>query len=574
MAIKSMKFRGYRCFAAEWAGFDEYKPVNVIIGRNNVGKSQLLDLVNLACKGWPRANEPNCDFLLRGSLEEQLLRNRFPENTSGGDLAGGHWTHHGLHFVDVPFVWERNKHGSLERIQIDESYAPPSGSREIELTPPRLKRLSEALGSLATPLSGRTFRHLLADRDIQTESATNGVHLAPNGIGATNVIRRHITSSLMRRDLVQEVLLSALNEVFGSDGEFTEIQARQHDGVESGDLPWEIYLGQKHKGLVALSSSGSGLKTVILVLLHLLVMPENDGKNADASVYAFEELENNLHPALLRRLLAYIERFATEHHTNVFLTTHSNVALDIFGSSENAQIIHVTHDGETARTSTVHAHFDKLGVIAELGARPADLLQANGIIWVEGPSDAIYLNHWIELTSGGRFREGQNYVCAFYGGSLLARTQFVGPENAENEFVNLLLINPNVIVVCDGDRTSKGAALKPRVQRIRKELESVSGSVLWITQPKEIEGYLSGELLSRVLNLRGPVRDPEQYELIFPRATRDGSSFVEKALGRASMDKIELAAKCALGEREDFSRRFDWDKRMAAIIEAIARWNR
>lgn len=574
MPITSMKFRGYRCFATEWAGFNEYKPVNVIIGRNNVGKSQLLDLVSYACKGWPRATEPKCDFRLRGSLDEKLLRNRFPTNTSGGDLGGDHWVHHGLQFVDVPLLWERNRHGGVENIQIDDVYASRPGGHTPELTSPRLKRLGEALGSLSTPLSGCTFRHLLADRDIQAEVATNSLHLAPNGAGATNVIRRHITSSLMRRDLVQEVLLNALNEVFGSDGEFTEIQARQHDGPESGESPWEIYLGQTRKGLVALSSSGSGLKTVILVLLHLLVMPENEGKGADASVYAFEELENNLHPALLRRLLAYIERFAIEHQNNVFLTTHSNVALDLFGSSENAQIIHVTHDGETARTSTVSAHFDRLGVISELGARPADLLQANGIIWVEGPSDAIYLNRWIELASTGQFREGRNYVCAFYGGSLLARTQFVGEENAEEEFVNLLLVNPNVIVICDGDRTSKGAGLRPRVQRIRRELDSVPGSVMWVTQPKEIEGYLSGELFARALNLSKPIRDPGQYERIFPTAARDGSSYLEAVLGRTSLDKIELAAKCALSKREDFSQRFDWDRRMAAVVDAIARWNR
>ena len=575
MPIKSMKIRGYRCFDTEWAGFDEYKPVNVIIGRNNVGKSQLLDLVNLACKGWQRTNEPTYDFQLRGYLTEQDLTNRFARNTSGGDLNGNHWEHHGIKFIDIPFLWERSKHVSVQNVQIDDSYIPPQDGRQIDtdLTDARVKRLGDALASLPTPLSGRTFRHLLADRDIQSEPATNGVVLLPNGVGATNVIRRHITSSLMRRELVQDVLLAALNEVFGADGYFTEIQTRQHDSAGAADMPWEIYLGQRHKGLVPLSGSGSGLKTVILVLLHLLVMPENDGKTANESIYAFEELENNLHPALLRRLLAYIERFAVERETNVFLTTHSNVALDILGSSENAQIVHVTHDGQTARTSTVHAHFDKLGVIAELGARPADLLQANGIVWVEGPSDAIYLNHWIELVSAGRFREGRNYACAFYGGSLLARTQFVGPEEAEDEFVNLLLINPNIVVVCDGDRTSKSASLKPRVQRIRKELDSVPGSVLWVTQPKEIEGYLSGELLSRALGLPNIVRDPEQYELIFPKSDRDGSSYAEAILNRSSIDKIELAAKCAQAERGDFSQRFDWERRMAAVLEAITRWN-
>jgi putative ATP-dependent endonuclease of the OLD family len=576
MPIKNIKFRGYRCFVSEWSGFDEYKPVNVIIGRNNVGKSQLLDLVRMSCGLWPKAPDSTIEFALCGSLSEGQLRGVFQPNTSGGDLGGPHWEAHGAHFVDAQFSWVRTKDAVISEISIDESYNATKFGRGTDtvLSKPRLDRLTSALERLSPPLFGRTFRHLLADRDVQAESAVEGLSLSPNGNGATNVIRRHITSSSMRRELVQEVLLEALNTVFGIDGQFTEIQARQHDGKGVQNGPWEVYLGQAHKGLVPLSASGSGLKTVLLVLLHLHVMPQNEGRSAAESVFAFEELENNLHPSLLRRLLTYIEEFAVANESKVFLTTHSNVALDLFGASDSAQIVHVTHDGETAKTATVRAHFDKLGVVSELGARPSDLLQANGIIWVEGPSDAIHLNRWIELISDGRFREGRNYLCAFYGGSLLARTQFVGEEKAESEFVNLLRVNPNVVVVCDSDRTSATTKLKPRVQRIKAELERVPGAVLWITQPKEIEGYLSGALLSRALKLGKTLRDPDQFELIFPSSDGRRNSYLETTLNRSSIDKISLAAKCGVAELPDLIHRFDWHKKMLAILGAIERWNR
>ena len=172
------------------------------------------------------------------------------------------------------------------------------------------------------------------------------------------------------------------------------------------------------------------MKTVILVLLNLLVAPKmGDDKNTEKSefVFAFEELENNLHPALVRRLFRYLEKYAIREETTIFLTTHSSTVLDLFGVSENAQIVHVTHDGETARTTTVSAHFDHLDVISELGAKPSDLLQANGIVWVEGPSDRVYLNRWIQICSDGALREGRDYQCAFYGGGLLARVELKPP---------------------------------------------------------------------------------------------------------------------------------------------------
>lgn len=51
MRADSVYFKGHLCFQKEWAGFDTIKPINVIIGRNNSGKSHLLDLVEALSQG-------------------------------------------------------------------------------------------------------------------------------------------------------------------------------------------------------------------------------------------------------------------------------------------------------------------------------------------------------------------------------------------------------------------------------------------------------------------------------------------------------------------------------------------
>jgi len=233
-------------------------------------------------------------------------------------------------------------------------------------------------------------------------------------------------------------LRKQLAEIFAADGDFTEITVKRHEGdsVSRSDGDYELHFKETRKPrLVSLSDSGSGLKTVILVLLMMTVVPAISGKHPSEYVFAFEELENNLHPALLRRLLQFIERYSKEHRTPVFLTSHSSVALDFFGLCEDAQILHVRHDGAQASGECVDKQFDKLGIISELGAKPSDLLQANGIIWVEGPSDCIYINRWIGLCSRGRLREGRDYQCAFYGGALLARVQFCDEVPRQNPWV-------------------------------------------------------------------------------------------------------------------------------------------
>lgn len=581
MIAESVKFRAHGCFKNDWAGFDTIKPINVIIGRNNAGKSHLLDLVSALCRN-NHMNQIGWQLKCKGTLDEQSLKQYFRQDVGSGQLGGNHWNEHGRHFIGITVSWEANVATNNCNPTFPDGF--DSNSRlGGQSTQARLSKLRDLLSEAKHKLSGTTFRRLLADRDIRSEAADNNLTLSADGAGATNIVRRYIhsTDPKLSRELIQIELLAALNQIFKTDGMFTEIQAKQHD-VQGADTSsnllggWEIYLGEKKKGLIALSRSGSGLKTIILVLLNLLVLPRiPDAHQQPKSnyVFAFEELENNLHPALLRRLFQYLEDYAVREKATIFLTTHSSVALDIFGLSKNAQIVHVTHDGESAKAETVSAHFDHLGVISELGAKPSDLLQANGIIWVEGPSDCIYLNRWIDLVSEGTLQEGRDYLCAFYGGSLLARTQFTSPEDAEAELVNLFCVNPNIVVVCDGDRASKGARVKDRVRRIRAEVRHIPNAHIWVTQAREIENYIPGSVLAGALEYDN-LPDPDQYELLFPRKGHPGISFIERRLNRKSLDKMDLAVLCAPKmNKQMMVARFDWHEQIEQIVEKIRGWN-
>ena len=569
MKADTVYFKGHLCFQKEWVGFDTINPINVIIGRNNSGKSHLLDLVEalsggeLGRRGW--------QYWCHGALDREDLRKEFPDYISGGELGGNHWSEHGKHFIGTQITWEIDANGNVRKTEFpgDLALESPYGEHSTNARRSALKKVVRATANSPThQLTGKSFRRLLADRDIQAETAVHQLTLEADGRGASNIIRRFILSSnpQLPREVVQNELLSGLNSIFGNDGQFSEIQAVVHD--EDGALGprdhWEVYLGEEKKGLIPLSKSGSGLKTVLLVLLNLLVIPEIENKKKSEFVFAFEELENNLHPALLRRLFQHLEEYALAEGATIFLTTHSSTALDLFGMSENAQIIHVTHDGETARTTTVSAHFDRLEVVSELGAKPSDLLQANGIVWVEGPSDRVYLNHWIQLYSEGALREGRDYQCAFYGGALLAQIEFQPPEE-ETELANLFRVNPNIAVMCDGDRVAENSPLKGRVERVRTEVEKIPGAHIWITEAREIENYLPGSVLEKALDLSS-LPDPERYELFF--------SYLETHLSRKHFDKVRLAMQSTPYMTKDLmAARFDWDEQMGQIVDRIKSWN-
>ena len=135
MRADSVYFKGHLCFQKEWAGFDTIKPVNVIIGRNNSGKSHLLDLVEALSRGeiGGRGWQVRC----RGVLDEVSLRGQFPENTRGGALVGNHWRDHGRYFVNVEIVWEIDANGNTSNVDFPDDFTleSRSGPRSTEARP-------------------------------------------------------------------------------------------------------------------------------------------------------------------------------------------------------------------------------------------------------------------------------------------------------------------------------------------------------------------------------------------------------------------------------------------------------
>ena len=194
MRADSIHFKGHLCFQKEWAGFDTIKPINVIIGRNNSGKSHLLDLVETLCQGNPGGNDSHgWQYQCHGVLDEESLKSQFREGTRSPDLGGDLWYSHGSHYVNVGITWEIDANGRVPKVDFPDGFRPPSsggGSTES-----RLLRIKEIAKYPTHQLDGSSFRKLAADRDIKTEPSEKELTLGSDGTGATNIIRRFITSS-------------------------------------------------------------------------------------------------------------------------------------------------------------------------------------------------------------------------------------------------------------------------------------------------------------------------------------------------------------------------------------------
>ena len=555
----SIKVKNYKCFGEAPQGFDTIKPINVLIGRNNSGKSSLLDLIDYAVlprKGYldlsgHKGKEP--EVILTKYLTESEIKTVFPENSSDG-VIGNYWNF-GKKFVGKK-ITIRIKAGETNQFDKIEP------SMDFEKAKGHFIRLASRVSN---PFATFIFKKIQAERDIHPETANNNrLYVQENGDGATYILEQFINKSDLPSELVEVKLLGELNKIIEPDSSFKRIIAQ-----EINSQVWEIYLEEEEKGRVALSKSGSGLKTILMVLIYTLLIPYVDKKPLSNYIFAFEELENNLHPALQRRLFSYIRDIALTEKAHFFLTTHSNVVIDLFSNDNIAQIYHTIHNGIEATSNQVTTYMQKTGILDDLEVRASDLLQSNGVIWVEGPSDRIYINRWIELWSEGKLREGAHYQCVFYGGRLLAHLSGEVPGYDEPKLIKILSTNRNVVMLIDSDRRTESDAINETKKRICEEIEGTNG-FCWVTAGKEVENYIPGIAISKLYEMGADEEEFRQYDILWDYLDKlepeEGKKYSNKKVIFAEKIRPHL-------DKKNLGATFDMETRMAEIISRIKKWN-
>lgn len=283
--------------------------------------------------------------------------------------------------------------------------------------------------------------------------------------------------------------------------------------------------------------------------LHQLILLAFAVTNIEDSIFCIEEPEIFIHPEVQRKFIRYLIENTNNQY---FITTHSNS----FINEDGLNIYRVWHDGNSTKVEKAIDSKSKNQILDDLGYQASDLLQTNFIIWVEGPSDRIYIKHWIHCLDK-ELIEGIHYTIMFYGGRLLSNLT-IDDEEIE-DFININKINRNGAIFLDSDKANADDTVNQTKQRIIKEFTSQDKFVL-LTTGREIENYIDADTLNKALGGMGKMslNNYDLYTDIF-----DGNT----------INKIKLA-KTVIGLSDDIFDIGNLKEDIVALTNAINKANK
>lgn len=504
LPIDSLELSGYRSFGEKAQRFEQFAKVNLLIGQNNCGKSNVLKYIhNYLSDIEPRVilNSFDRHIGYTGEVNYGYRINAARYDTFITELLSP--THTEIHFQNQE---------TLRRILIKKSHLDSSENGPwIQIkenhtynSAPWIPAFSDIENQLLVNLWSALTRKSGGSRDQ---------HWIPEILEKIHKPFPRFKSALIPaiREIGEQ---GSLSEDFSGNGIIERLAKLQNPSPDkqedkrrfekigdflknvTGNSSAEIEIPYDRNTIVIhmdgkslpLESLGSGIHEVIILAAAATVLNDH--------VICMEEPELHLNPLLQKKLIRYLEE---ETNNQYLIATHSAALMD----AENAEIYHLQLQNGQTVVERVSSNQARSNICHDLGYHPSDLLQSNSIIWVEGPSDRIYINWWIRSLNP-ELIEGIHYSIMFYGGRLASHLSAEDIDTSLNDLISLRHLNRRSMIVIDSDKSSPRARINKTKTRLAKEFSNDFGHA-WISSGREIENYINPEWLKTAISALHPI---------------------------------------------------------------------
>lgn len=572
LPVTAISVNGYRSFGTKKQYFERFSKINLFIGQNNSGKSNILRLLHDV---YPVI------FVSPSKLKLHVLDRHMPgpspfiigipvslKTEKNGDFAEF------FDKINPLFKHDgRNSSEISEVLRVFQEKAKKDGAADVWFNfGPDLNLVDTLAWKAAFDILSDHSMSRIWERLTQQSAGNRNQHWFPETLARLTPKPAQI-KAIMIPAIRQIGKHGSESEDFSGDGIIERLVKLQNPDAHNQtdrkkfeainkflqtvtdnntaliEVPHErdtILVHMDGKTL-PLDSLGTGIHEVIILASAATTL--------DNTVVCMEEPELHLNPILQKKLIRYLSESTTNQY---FITTHSAALMD----TPNAEIYHVQMDNGQSIVERVTSDRHRSAVCEDLGYHPSDLLQANCVVWVEGPSDRLYLNYWIGSRSP-TLVEGIHYSIMFYGGRLAAHLCGNDIDEEIADFISLRRLNRRGVIVIDSDRAQKGARINETKKRLQGEFSSGPGYA-WITDGREIENYLPEPLIKEAILKTKPSARPtsnfNKYENVL--------SIITKGNKQAQASKVDVARQITSSSEPDFSL-LDLDKQINKLVKFI-----
>jgi predicted ATP-dependent endonuclease of OLD family len=406
MKIRELHIENFRSIKQGNVNLTDF---SVLIGKNNAGKSNIIDCLSAFCRFYEHSTSPTGDwkkshttakqqdisidisvrFALTDTEYNQLLE-LISENESGGVTSNR--TYGASEIRDEGWLSELKyqitfeKRGNVTRkLNLDGEYV------EVD----NLHRKAK--------IHGARIRDPIEDFQNQFDS---WVFVDPFREPAeTQTTHFRETLDPDGENLIQ--VLDSLHQNFGSTFEkIVDAYVDIMEGVSDLRVEYDTESGHSASSMTIIVEEekfdvkfnskdiSSGSKEILVLLTQIYLA------DRFANVLIIEEPELHVHPGAERKLFEILQD-VVDRGTQVIVATHSDVFVN---ESEASNIVRVERDGHTQMRTLSEENTGK--ELAELGYNKSGLLQSEAVVFVEGRSDKRILkkfakNSGVNLNSEG-----------------------------------------------------------------------------------------------------------------------------------------------------------------------------
>lgn len=579
--IPNLAIAGYRSFGKTLQYFEQFAKINLFIGRNNAGKSNVIRFLKEIFPNINQHKTLNLDDLVAHLPSKPTLTYGYAHDFDGTFLNEEH------PFVQMLVESRRNSRDdisfrvrqALTKVMNEKRRLDGTGLCWSFITYPDQYDQSESWLKAVQTLD-KDEMYPLWHWATNQQNGSRQHHWEPELVNWLSRYHPKIVANVVVIPAIRQIgAKGSTSDGFDGNGIIERLARLQNPNVhnqsdkqrffdinnflrsviDSPEATIEVPHGRDtiliHMDgkVLPIESLGSGIHEVIILAAAATVLSKH--------VVCIEEPELHLNPVLQRKLMRYL----SDHTDNqYFISTHSAALMD----NPGVEIYHVKLDNFASVVERVTSDGHKSLVCEDLGYHPSDLLQTNCVIWVEGPSDRIYINHWLKKIAP-EFIEGIHYSIMFYGGRLASHLSNEDYSNEKDidDFISLRRLNRRGVIVLDSDRAKKRAQINSTKQRLRSEFDKGPGYA-WITEGREVENYIPKEQLRAAIAAVCP-----RAKLLTNLEKYDNCLKIISQKGKESQAPKVDVARYVVGNFDLDLNVFDLKQQMKKIVDFVRKSN-